>query len=99
VRRMEQRHESYRGHDIVVEPGAERAIAEASEGEAEPVIYIDEEPVVAVRDSAGGYIAAGFAYAPQDSPLELARRIVDYRKAIEEADRGGQEEPGQPDAG
>jgi len=96
---MEQRHESYRGHDIVVAPGAEKAIAEASEGQAEPAVYIDEEPVVAVRDSAGGYIAAGFAYAPQDDLVDLAKRIVDYREAIEEADRGGQEEPGQPDSG
>jgi hypothetical protein len=96
---MEERHASYRGHDIVVEPGADEAMAEATEGPAEPGVYIDDEPVVAVRNSAGMYIAAGFAYAPQDSLVNLAKRIIDYREASKEADRGSQEEPGQPDTG
>jgi hypothetical protein len=96
---MEQRHESYRGHEIVVEAGADEAIAEATEDQAAPGVYIDDEPVVAVRNSAGMYIAAGFAYAPQESVVELAKRIVDYREASEEVTRGGQEEPGQPDSG
>jgi hypothetical protein len=88
---MEQRTESYRGHEIVVEPRAEEALTEAP---AEPGVFIDGDPVHAVRDSAGMYIAAGFAYAPQDSLVNLAKRIVDYREATEETDRGSQEEPG-----
>jgi hypothetical protein len=96
---MEQRHESYRGHEIVVEPRAEEALTAVAEAPAEPGVFIDGDPVYAVRDSAGMYIAAGFAYAPQDSLVNLAKRIVDYREATEETDRGSQEEPGDPQRG
>jgi hypothetical protein len=94
---MEEHRESYRGHNIAIEPGADEALATAAEADAEPQVYIDGEPVVVVRDSAGMYIASGFAYAPQGSLVELAKRIVDYREAGGEVDRGGQKESGQPD--
>jgi hypothetical protein len=76
--------ETYKGRRIMVRPRTAEATTEraAAEG-AEPELYIDDEPVFTVRDGSGAYIAAGFAYAPETSLVNLAKRIIDYRDAIQ----------------
>jgi hypothetical protein len=108
---VEEHRETYKGRNIVVRPrtteaaaeraAAERAAAEAAEAEtAEAELYIDDEPVSTVRNSAGMYIATGYAYDPQTSLTDLAQRIIDYRDATQQGEQHGHpEEPGQPDGG
>jgi hypothetical protein len=76
--------ETYKGRRIMVRPRTAEATTEraAAEG-AEPELYIDDEPVFTVRDGSGAYIAAGFAYAPETSLVNLAKRLIDYRDAIQ----------------
>ncbi|MFI0449659.1 hypothetical protein [Actinomadura sp. 6N118] len=84
---MAEERQTYKGREIIVRPRAagaaresamtERAGAEAAEAE----LYIDQEPISTVRDSAGMYVAAGYAYDPQNSLKDLGRRIIDYREA------------------
>jgi hypothetical protein len=103
---VEEHRETYKGRNIVVRPraaeaAAERAAAERAAAEAaEPELYIDDEPVSIVRDSAGMYVAAGYAYDPQTSLVDLAQRIIDYREAAQqEEEHGHPEESGEPDGG
>ena len=87
--------ESYRDHEILVEQSRPRRAADLAAADLAPAtLHIDGEPVVTVQTSSGSYIASGFAYAPQRSLINLARRIIDYRELSEEGDRGGPEESG-----
>ena len=79
---MQDQHETYKGRSIVVRQQRTDATAEPGAEGAEPELYIDDEPVFTVRDSAGMYVAAGLAYDPQRSLVELGKRIVDYREAL-----------------
>jgi acetyl esterase/lipase len=98
---VEEQRGTYKGRNIVVrnvaaEAMPERIITDA----AEPALSIDDEAVVTVRDSAGMYIAAGFAYAPQTSLTDLAQRIIDYRDATQQGDEHERpQEPSEPDGG
>lgn len=100
---MEEHQESYLGRNIVIKPRLPVTIPEerAADEVAEPQLYIDDELVHTVLDSAGMYIAAGFAYDPQNSLTDLAQRIIDYRDATtqEREGHGHPEEPGEPDGG
>jgi hypothetical protein len=98
---VEEQHETYRGRNIVVRPRVTEAAPEPAAAEAaEPELYIDDEPVSIVRDSAGMYIAAGLAYDPQRSLVDLAQRIIDYRDAEQQEEQhGSPEESGEPDGG
>lgn len=76
--------ETYKGRRIMIRPRTAEATTERATGEgAEPELYIDDEPVFTVRERSGAYIAAGLAYAPQASLVELAKRIIDYRDAVQ----------------
>jgi hypothetical protein len=75
--------QTYKGHEILVRGRTAEDAHTPTVAEAEPELYIDEVPVVTVRDSSGMYIAAGFAYAPQGSLIDLGMRIIDYREAQE----------------
>jgi hypothetical protein len=79
---VQDQHETYRGRSIVVRQQRTDATAEPGAEGAAPELYIDDELVFTVRDSAGMYIAAGLAYDPQRSLVELGKRIVDYREAL-----------------
>jgi hypothetical protein len=75
--------ETYKGRRIMIRPHTAEATTERAAGEgAEPELYIDDEPVFTVRESSGAYIAAGFAYAPEASLVDLAKRIIDARDAV-----------------
>lgn len=89
--KMAEQRETYKGREIVVRTG-EDAPAEgaagleaagagrAAGGEAVDV-RIDGKNVFVIRNSSGSYIASGFAFDPQPSPMDLARKIIDYREA------------------
>lgn len=75
--------ETYKGRRIMIRPRTAEATTERAMGEgAEPELYIDDEPVFTVRERSGAYIAAGFAYAPEASLVDLAKRLIDYRDAV-----------------
>ena len=76
--------ETYKGRRIMIRPHTAEATTERAMGEgAAPELYIDDEPVFTVRERSGAYIAAGLAYAPEASLVELAKRIIDYRDAVQ----------------
>lgn len=99
----DEERQTHKGHEIVVRHGPAHGISGTSESpgvsEVEPALYIDDEDVYTIRNSSGMYIAAGFAFDPQDSLMDLGKRIVDYRNSVEVKEtRGHSEEPGEPDA-
>lgn len=87
---MEEHRETYKGRDITVrQPTAEAMTQRIAPESTESELYINGEPVFTVRDASGMYIAAGFAYAPQSSLVNLAKQIIDYRDAAQqEGERG-----------
>jgi hypothetical protein len=75
--------ETYKGRRIMMRPRTAETTTERAMGEgAAPELYIDDEPVFTVRERSGAYIAAGFAYAPEASLVDLAKRLIDYRDAV-----------------
>ncbi len=92
---MPEHRETYKDREIVVRPRTgdiaeatpDRAAAEHATAErATPELYINGEPIFTVRDQAGLYIAAGFAYAPESSLVDLAKRIIDYQDAVQQGE-------------
>lgn len=80
---MAEYSETYKGRRIIIRPRTAEATTGRAPGEgAEPELYIDDEPVFTVRESSGAYVAAGFAYAPEASLVDLAKRIIDHRDAV-----------------
>lgn len=67
---MADYHETYKDRQIVVSGTADK-----------PELSIDGKIIFIVQNSSGAYLASGFAFDPQPSPLELARRIIDYQQA------------------
>lgn len=99
---MREHREVYRGRSIIVRQRDTEAIPEPAAAEAaEPELSIDDQPVSTVRNSSGRYIASGFAYDPQESLVDLGKRIVDYREAEQQegGEHGRPQEPGDPDTG
>jgi hypothetical protein len=47
------------------------------------------------------YLASGYAYDPQESLVDLGKRIVDYREAVQQegGEHGRPQAPGDPDTG
>jgi len=79
---MAEHRETYKGREIVVRPRTQEADAgRAATQPAESELIIDGQPLFTVRNSSGEYIAAGFAFAPQSSLVELGKRVIDYRDA------------------
>ncbi|HEU4855319.1 MAG TPA: tyrosinase family oxidase copper chaperone [Nitrosospira sp.] len=89
-KKMAEQRETYKGREIVVRTGEdapaegaaglEGAGAGRAGGEAVDV-RIDGKNVFVIKNSSGSYIASGFAFDPQPSPMDLARKIIDYREA------------------
>lgn len=86
---MAEQRENYKGREIVLRSGAEALAARGGDAQIsgergaaadEPELTIDGKRVFMVRNSAGGYIASGFAFDPQPSPVDLAKKIVDYQE-------------------
>ena len=87
---MAEQRDIYKGREIIVRTGAEavaaRAAAGIGEGEAgagDTELYIDGERIFILRDAGGALMASGFAFDPQPSAIDLARKIIDYREAAE----------------
>ena len=86
---MAEQRETYKGREIVVRTGADAAAGAAGLPEAGAVeaggeavdLRIDGERIFVIQDSSGLYIASGLAFDPQPSPIDLARKIIDYREA------------------
>ena len=88
--KMAEQRETYKGREIVVRTGEDApaegvaglgaAGAGRAGGEAVDV-RIDGKNIFVIRNSSGSYIASGFAFDPQPSPMDLARKIIDYREA------------------
>ncbi|HVW65144.1 MAG TPA: hypothetical protein VHB01_09020 [Nitrosospira sp.] len=84
---MAEQREIYKGRQIILRTGAEASAAKAAAGiaaeesGAEDVeLYIDAERIFTVRDAGGSFIGSGFAFDPQPTPLDLAKKIIDYRE-------------------
>jgi hypothetical protein len=74
--------ETYKGRRIMVRPRTAEATTERAAGEgAEPELLIDNQPVFTIQNSSGAYIASGFAFDPQPSLVELAKRMIDHDAA------------------
>ena len=87
---MAEERETYKGREVILRTGAEATTARATAGIREDEagadgaeLYIDGKRIFTVRDAAGAYIASGFAFDAQPSPIDLARKIIDYREAVE----------------
>ena len=86
---MAEQRENYKGREIILRSGAEALAARSDarvSGEQgaiadEPELTIDGKQIFIVRNSAGAYIASGFAFDPQPSPVDLAKKIIDYEEA------------------
>jgi hypothetical protein len=66
----------------MVRPRTAEATTERAAGEgAEPELLIDNQPVFTIQNSSGAYIASGFAFDPQPSLVELAKRMIDHDAA------------------
>ena len=86
---MAEQREDYKGREIILRSGAEalaarsdaRVSGEQGRTADEPELTIDGKRVFIVRNSAGAYIASGFAFDPQPSPVDLAKKIIDYEEA------------------
>jgi hypothetical protein len=92
----------YKGRSIIVRQRDSEAIPEPAAVEAaEPELLIDDEPVPTVRDASGMYLASGYAYDPQESLVDLGKRIVDYREAVQQegGEHGRPQAPCDPDTG
>src|SRR5688500_8100614 len=89
-KKMAEQRDTYKGREIIVRTGAEavaaRAAAGIGEGEAgagDTELYIDGERIFILRDAGGALMASGFAFDPQPSAIDLARKIIDYREATQ----------------
>ncbi|ARO88744.1 hypothetical protein EBAPG3_013750 [Nitrosospira lacus] len=87
---MAEQREIYKGREVILRTGAEASTARATAGIGEDEagadgseLYIDGERIFTVRDAGGAYIASGFAFDPQPTPADLARKIIDYRQTGE----------------
>lgn len=87
---MAEQSEVYKGREIIVRSGAEALAArrgappipeEGAQDVDAPDLYIDGERIFTVRNASGAFIASGFAFDPQPTPVDLARKIIDYREA------------------
>jgi hypothetical protein len=83
---MAEQRENYKGREIILRSGAEargdaRVSGEQGATADEQELTIDGKQVFIVRNSAGAYIASGFAFDPQPSPVDLAKKIIDYEEA------------------
>lgn len=83
---VDEHRETYKGRNITIRPAAGPMLGRApssAEGAAAE-LYIDDEPIFTLRDSAGMYLASGLAYEPESSLVEVGKRIVDFREAAQE---------------
>ena len=87
---MAEQRENYKGRGIILRSGADVVAARSGDAQVsgereaaadEPELTIDGKRVFIVRNSAGAYIASGFAFDPQPSPVDLAKKIIDYEEA------------------
>ena len=93
---MSEQHERYQGRDIVVRQrlgstpeASDTSLEREVEPEPEEELTIDGEAVFTVRASGNTYIASGFAFSPESSLMDLAKRMIDYDEAVRrESDNG-----------
>jgi hypothetical protein len=89
---MVEHREKYRGVEVLVRASGgslQEAIARRDRNAVTevPELHIDGKPVTIRRTAGGAYIAAGYAYAPEQSIVGLAKRIIDHRARSAERSR------------
>ena len=77
---MSQEHQEYKGHRIELRTptAAELSVSEI-EGEAEPELLIDEQPIRYGQLPDGQYFLHDYAYDWRDDLMDLARGFIDYQ--------------------
>jgi hypothetical protein len=66
---MTENRETYKGRQIVIGGTPDK-----------PELSIDGKQIFIVRNASGAYLASGFAFDPQPSVADLARKIIDYQQ-------------------
>jgi hypothetical protein len=66
---MADHRETYKGRQIVIGGTPDK-----------PELSIDGKQIFIVRNASGAYLASGFAFDPQPSVADLARKIIDYQQ-------------------
>ena len=66
---MTDHRETYKGRQIVIGGTPDK-----------PELSIDGKQIFIVRNASGAYLASGFAFDPQPSVADLARKIIDYHQ-------------------
>jgi hypothetical protein len=66
---MTDHRETYKGRQIVIGGTPDK-----------PELSIDGKQIFIVRNASGAYLASGFAFDPQPSVADLARKIIDYQQ-------------------
>ena len=65
---MADQRETYKGRQIIIGGTPDK-----------PELSIDGKQIFIVRNASGAYLASGFAFDPQPSVADLARKIIDYQ--------------------
>ena len=66
---MADQRETYKGSQIIIGGTPDK-----------PELSIDGKQIFIVRNASGAYLASGFAFDPQPSVADLARKIIDYQQ-------------------
>ena len=66
---MADQRETYKGRQIIIGGTPDK-----------PELSIDGKQIFIVRNASGAYLASGFAFDPQPSVADLARKIIDYQQ-------------------
>ena len=66
---MADHRETYKGRQIVIGGTPDK-----------PELSIDGKQIFILRNASGAYLASGFAFDPQPSVADLARKIIDYQQ-------------------
>jgi hypothetical protein len=69
---MADHRETYKGRQIVIGGTPDK-----------PELSIDGKQIFILRNASGAYLASGFAFDPQPSVADLARKIIDYQQTTQ----------------
>jgi hypothetical protein len=69
---MADQRETYKGRQIIIGGTPDK-----------PELSIDGKQIFIVRNASGAYLASGFAFDPQPSVADLARKIIDYQQTTQ----------------
>lgn len=86
---MEPQGQEYKGHRIELRRSKTETLRQAQDQtEAEPELLIDGQPVRYMQLPDGSYALYEYAYDWTTDLMDLARRFIDYRIAVDNVRRG-----------